>query len=415
MNILEIFSATAREMITAAVFNYRFIPFYIIVIILIKMQHEKHMDVLTVLYDKRKKKVRQILKETIFFGTVAGFFTGASLIFLGAQFTHTTFEYMMTIMAILLLLNIRFVCVSYAAGILVLASLIFKVSMIEPSSLLALIAVMHIFESIMIFRDSGNSSEPVYIRYEDGIAGAFITKTIWPVPVVFMVSLIGLTDVVIFNTLNIHAPSIFTTGSYEFPVLMGLGCAVSILSYNDMAITMAPEKKSRTMSLWYLMYAVIMFVFALLSRESTIFAYIGGIFAIAAHEGIFLISRYGQIKGRPLFVPVKRGVRILDVVKNGNAYKLGIRRGDILLTVNNLDVQTDEGIGEALRKLPNYVFVRYINVKGEEMKGDHRFFPDGIDKLDIITVPRENEVTYNIGYYEKYNILKDLVKRFRRQ
>lgn len=415
LDIVTVFSATAREMITAAILNYRFIPFYIIIIILIKMQHEKHLDILTVLYDKRKKKVRRILKETVFFGAVAGFFTGAALIFLGAEFTHVSFEYMMTIMAILLLLNIRFVCVAYSAGILALASLVFKMPHIYPRALFLLISIMHFFESLMIYKLSENNYEPVYLRHGNGIAGAFITKAIWPVPVVFMVSLTGLAGVVIFNTITLNHGTMFTPPGREFPALMGLGCAVSILSFNDIAITETPEKKSKVMALCYLIYALIMFAFALLSKYSPLFAYGGSIFAITAHEGIYLVNRSIQLKGKPLFIPVKRGVRILDVVKNGNGYKLNIRRGDILLTVNNMDVQTEEGIGEALRKAPNYVFIKYIDTRGREMKSEYSFFPDGINSLDIITVPRENEVTYNIGYYEKHSILNDLVKRFKKQ
>lgn len=78
-----------------------------------------------------------------------------------------------------------------------------------------------------------------------------------------------------------------------------------------------------------------------------------------------------------------------------------------------MDVQTEEGITEALRKAPNLMWVKVIDAYGNEKIHEYKSYPDGVDKLEILTIPRENEVTYNIQYYEKINILKNLSKRFR--
>ena len=54
---------------------------------------------------------------------------------------------------------------------------------------------------------------------------------------------------------------------------------------------------------------------------------------------------------------------------------MGMKRGDIILSINNMDVQTEEGIAEALRKAPNYVWVKILNVNGQRKYMNTNVFP----------------------------------------
>ena len=51
---------------------------------------------------------------------------------------------------------------------------------------------------------------------------------------------------------------------------------------------------------------------------------------------------------------------------------------------------------------------------GKEKTVEYKCFPGGYNTLGIITVPREKEVTYNIGYIERMGILQNIVNKFRR-
>lgn len=76
-------------------------------------------------------------------------------------------------------------------------------------------------------------------------------------------------------------------------------------------------------------------------------------------------------------------------------------------------MQTEEGIAEALRNFPTFIWIDAADIKGKEKKYEYKCYPEGINDLGIMIIPRENEVTYNIDYYENYSVLKNLVKRFR--
>jgi hypothetical protein len=412
--VMNVFSAVAREFLAAFIFNYRFIPVFVIVVLFIKIHHEKYVALITNAADKPVKKIWESLQEVIFYGAVTAFAAGVVLILLGVTFKPIVFDYMIVIMSVFFLFNTRYMCIAYAGGILALVTVIFKIPDINITSLLVLISVLQAFESILIYVGAGKSCEPVYIRHDEGIAGAFITKKIWPIPIIFAVFLTQEIREIMSNTITVNWWTLFKPETlYAGTIALGLDCSVSVLSYDDMTITMPPEKKNRVSAIMLMVYSGLLFIIAVLSRNMAVFKLLGAIFALVGHEAIYLYNRYVERHREALFVPVRRGVRVLDVLPESNACKMGMKRGDIILSINNMDVQTEEGIAEALRKAPNYVWVKILNVNGQEKVYEYKCFPEGIDKLGIIIVPRENEVTYNVRYYGRFNILKNLVKRFR--
>jgi len=411
---MKVLSAVAREFLTAFIFNYRFIPVFVIVVFLIKIQHEKYVALITNTAYKPMKKIWDSLQEVIFFGAVISFVAGVILIMLGVTFTPVVFDYMLMIMSVFLLFNTRYMCIVYTGGILALIATIFKIHDINVTSILVLISVMQVFKSIMIYAGAEKDCEPVYIKYDDGIAGAFITRKIWPVPVIFAVFLTQEMREIMFNTITVNWWTLFKPENFYAGVIaLGLDCSVSVLSFDDMTIAMQPEKKNRETAVLLMVYSILLFILAVLSRNMALFKLLGSVFALVGHEAIYFYNRFLEKHKEALFVPVHRGVRVLDVLPESSAYKMGVKRGDIILSINNMDVQTEEGIAEALRKAPNYVWVKILNIDGQEKVYEYKSYPEGIDKLGIIIVPRENEVTYNIRYYGGFNILKNLVKRFR--
>lgn len=400
LHLSEILSAVADKLLSVLFFDYKAIISYVIVILLIRTQYIKEIKMQVNSGDDDyeeiyRKRIRRIFTETIFYGAVIGFAAGVLLtsisIKLGIIYNEKTFDYLFIIMVILVLFNIRYVCIAYAGGLLAIADLVFKIPEIDAVPVLIVIAILHVFESLLIFFGAGRNCYPVFIRNGDEIAGAYITRRFWPVPVIFL------------SLLN---------QAYWKNALF-LNCALSIIAYTDMTMTKQPDKKSREMGMQLLIYACILFVLSIAAVNTYIFGIVGAVFCVAAHEGIMLFSRYRERHGDPIFVSVRRGVRVFDVPAGSHAFKMGMKRGDIILSVNGKSVQTEEGIEEALKNFPTYIWINAVDYKGKEKEYEYRCYPEGINNLGVVIVPRENEVTYNIYHDENYSILKNLVKRFR--
>lgn len=325
---MTILSSVARELLTSIVFNYKLVPAYIIIILLAKTQYERHRELNNNNDVDFSKNTWKIFEETIFFGVIAGFIAGFLIVSTGVTLDSSVFEYLLIIMAFLMLFNIRFICLSYTAGLLALISLIFNLPGISIASLLALIAIVHIFEGILVIAGAGKDCIPVYIKYDMGIAGAFLTKRFWPVPIVFLTFITQeysniIRESIMVNWWTLFNPEVVGIGTVA---ALGLDCAISVLCYTDIAITKQPNKKSIEMGIQFLLYSIILFLIAIVSKYIYIFKIIGAIFSIAAHEFIVLYSRYRERHGTPIFVPVRRGVRILDVPAESHAFKMGMRR-----------------------------------------------------------------------------------------
>jgi hypothetical protein len=315
-------------------------------------------------------------------------------------------------MCLLLLIDLRFVSLPYAAGLLAAISLVFGVPKIDLPPLIFLVAVLELAESILVFLSRKKDFIPVFIRHKNEITGAFLTRRYWMVPVVFFTYMLQHGTI----SLDFAAdwPLIFSVppldgGAYA----LGLDCLVAVLCHTDIAIASQPEKRSVRSSLMLLVYSVILMILAFISKSVAWIGILGVIFCIAGKEAMHLLSTFCEKRGKPLYSAVRRGLRIMDVLPGGHAAAMGLQRGDIILSINKYDVQTEEGINEALREFPTYTWIKVISWDGNEKTLEYKCYPGGYNSLGIITVPREKEVTYTTNYFERISILRNIVNRFR--
>lgn len=412
MSVLQMAGAIAGEMLNAFFVNYFFIFLYILVILFIRAQYQKYSELQGDIYGKPAKSLREITEQIILTGLIAGFVAGFIAVATGITIEAEAVRYLFYIMCLLLLFDMRFVCISYAAGLLAAVSLIFGYPKVSIPSLLGLVAILQMVEGVLVYMDRKSECVPVFIRHKDEIAGAFLIRKFWMIPIVFFTYALQAGGI----SLDISAGWPFIFGS---PALkggayaLGLDCLVAVLCYSDIAITKHPEKKCTQSAIMLFSYSTLLLIIAVLSVNVQWLGYVGVVFCVLAHEGIHFYSVYSENRGKPLYNAVRRGLRVMDVLTESHAKKMGLERGDIILSINNNDIQTDEGVSEALREFPTFTWIRVTGWDGKERTIEYRCFPSGYNTLGIISVPREKEVTYNTGYFEHMNILKNIVNRFR--
>ena len=415
LGIVEVLSGISREMLDSIFFDYRFLPVYVIIALIIKAKHGRFMEFEAGIYGQPRKTGGRIVEEIALTGLTAGFFI--SLIIVGAGITihRETFSYLFIIMVILAVINARYACISYAAGIYAAAASIFNFGEeVDIPGVLMLAAILHMLEGALVFLYAGKDAMPVFIKHEEGIAGAFLMQKFWAVPVAFATFAVqtGINAAAAgqgaLNQWPLLEPGVIRDGAYA----LGLDCVIGVIAYSDIAISKTPERRSRETSFMLMCYSVILLAISIVSSYAPVFRLIGALFAVAAHEAIVLIGHYSERIGEPMFKAARRGIRVLDVPPGTHAFKMGIEKGDTILSINGKDVQTEKGVDEALKDFPAFVWVDVLDTGGNRKTYEYRYYPEGLNRLGVIAVPREREVTYNIDHFGKLVILKNLVERF---
>lgn len=411
--MIKIAGAIAAELLNAFFVNYSFIFLYILVIVFIRMQYRKYLELQSDIYGKPLKSLREITEQIILSGLLAGFATSFVTIALGITIEADTVRYLFYVMCLLLLFDLKFICISYAAGILAAAGLILGIEKINIPSLLCLVGILQLVESALIYYSRKDNCVPVFIRHKDEITGAYLIRRFWMIPVVFLTYLSQPGTITLDFTAN--WPLVFRIPPIAGgAVALGLDCLAAVLCHTDIAITRHPEKKSKQSAAMLFGYGAVLLMLAVLSINIKWTAYLGVFFCVLGHEGINFYSLYTERNGKPLYNAVRRGLRILDVLPESHARLMGLERGDIILSINNSDVQTEDGVNEALKEFPTFTWINVLGWDGKEKTVEYKCFPGGYNTLGIITVPREKEVTYNMGYIERMSILQNIVNKFRR-
>lgn len=414
MNFFTIASEIANVFVRSFLMNFFFLFIYLIIIYFIKLQYEKYTGLQENLVGIKVKSVKELVKEAIFFGAVTGFICSFVVVFAGITINIDMYQYLFFIIIVLGLINIRFICFSYAGGILALAAVIFKIPKVDITSILALIAILHIAESILIFISAGKDSIPVLIKHKDGIAGAFFSQKYWPVPVVLLTFTAGTGGRGISSLFGSDWWMLLKPDTLgKVALSIGLACIVGVLGFTDVAVTKSPKKRSRETSMILLTYSLLLMLIAILSIHNYVMKVIGIAFAIVIHELIVVLGKYREKNGKPLFLAVKRGIKVFDVLPESHAERMGMKRGDTILSINGKDVQTEEGISYALRDYPAFIWVSVIDENGKAKAYEYKCYPNGLNDLGIMIVPRENQITYNVDHFENISVLKNLVNRFR--
>lgn len=342
-------------------------PIFLLLVFLIGMQYMQAASLKSQLYKVPPESNWLPLFQTVLFGAAGGLLGGLMMALLGISLSGTGIIYLWALAILFMLVNHRLICFSYAGGAIALSSLIFGFPAIDVPSLLGLVAVLHLVESLLIFFNGHKGALPVYTRNRQGrMVGAFYMQKYWPIPVVALQAvliseglaagkLIPMPDW--WPILRAAMPP-ETEGLERILVLVPVMAA---LGYSDLAITTTPQKKCRQSSFHLGLYSLALLFLAVLASYAKPVAWAAAVFAPLGHE---LLIRYGQRQQQaknPLFVPDKKGLLVLDVLPGYPAQVLGLKTGDLIVGINGIAVSQQESFRQALLASSELVEVEYLS------------------------------------------------------
>ena len=123
-------------------------------------------------------------------GLVGGLIGSFILVFVGVSLSGAGIQYLLPVALLLYLLSPRLMCFSYAGGIVAVLYLLFGLPRVSVGGIMALVGILHLTESLLIWLSGHTCATPVVIRNQRReLVGAFSLQKFWPVPIVVLVLL----------------------------------------------------------------------------------------------------------------------------------------------------------------------------------------------------------------------------------
>lgn len=352
-----------------------------------------------------------------FYGTLGGLLASFLLTFVGITLNKLGFNYIWPLALLLTAINTRFLCFAYAGGIIAVSNVLFGWPDVNVPQVLALVAILHITESLLIALSGRYSALPLFIKRQDGrVVGAFSLQNFWPMPLVLLAAVavpsgdnpsaaVKMAEWWPLIPLGIDPPEGQNWIYAMMPVVAALG-------YTDMAVTSQPYKRRLDSALHLGIYSIVLLVLALLSAKYAWLQIVPALLCPLGHELLIQMDNRRESEGPPLFVPPAHGIMVLDTVIDTPARKIGLKTGDIIYSLAGMPVNCGSDLAEAIAFAPpefNIAFER----KGKKVQRMIKFFK-GERRLGIILVPEGHEQYYAVISTERFAIV-DWLKRFKKK
>lgn len=359
---------------------------YLMIIMAVYMQIKRRVQLEETWLGFLRDTVINRLMNAMLYGMIAGLVTSSLIIVTGVALDLNTIIIIWPIALLLTLLNERYLCFSYAGGLLSLISIIFGWPEIDVSAVIAIIGVLHFSESILILMDGHRDALPVVMEHKRfKPIGAFVLGRLWPVPLIILanpspslpmaVGALAMPDW--WPILSLHREGELIL----FPLAI-------LLEYSGLAITAQPKERTRVTGLLLGAYSLLILSLGVLSVNHTWLKVIGAILMPFLHEVILHFSRSSQLGGTPLFGAPWRGLRVLEVLPDRLGSYMGLCSGDVLLNVNGKKINSEEMLKETLNNAPNYLWMD-LNRGTKTVTTEYRNYRRDEDKLGVIFVPRK--------------------------
>ncbi|QNO14442.1 PDZ domain-containing protein [Alkalicella caledoniensis] len=357
----------------------------LVVLFMVKKQYNRQM-----LMERRlfgisiTNPTRQTITSLIF-GFLGGLIGSIMLVFIGVDIAVVGLHFAWPIAILLMLYNPRYMCFSYAGGIVGVASLLARGILslygeieltgialqfvtINLPGLMAVVGILHLTESVLIYLSGAKGASPMFLKHNDKVVGGFTLQRFWPVPIVALVAAAITTGEAAGGSIampnwwplinsNLTAPDGYTITYIMFPIIAALG-------YGDLALSTHPKEKSKKTALSLFLYSVSLVGLAVLAAFYPVVTVLPVLFAPLAHEFLIVVSNNREFKGEPLFVAPKEGIMVLSVIKGSVAEKMGIQSGYVITRVNGTYVEDETHFKELLVALDTYAKFEIIDNNG---------------------------------------------------
>jgi len=405
---------TTLQAVATAIFH----PWFLIVIYLMYRMYKKigDMEVTTLLF--MRQNIGSKMVQSVLSGILIGI--GASILLVAIGLPIHLSDYMVFLLPIAIMLamiNFRYLCFSYAGGLLGILSFILRGQMflgvklpdmnLDIPGIIALVGILHFMESLLILLEGAEDSIPMIIKKDGKFASAYMMQRYWPLPfallVMEVVAAVPQGSIAMPNwwplMKNIvdHADGVIVYSIYPITAVLG---------YGDIAVSMTPEQKSRRTSLSLMAYSLFLLLIAVFAPNRIWLQGLGVILMPVLHEMLIVRSQIRERNSKPLYTYPDKGVRILDLKPEGLGEKIGLRRGEINLKINGTEIENYAHMKSMFNNYFTFIWIDIIGIDGKTRCIEHQAYSSGVNDLGIIPLIQEPLAVYRLENMESVGLFK---------
>ena len=283
-----------------------FLFIYGLLILLVISQYRRLQNMSEPLLQGRRKMYLNSALVSAGLGLLGGILGSILLVFLGVDLAGIAIVQLWLVAIFLMLINPRFLCFSYAAGVISISYLLFGYPNVNIPQLMGLVAVLHLVESVLIRLNGPLSPFPVYIKKQDQVRGGFNLQLFWPIP---LVALLGVTA---------GDPSIGIATPHWWPLLQNyshfavnqdyaLIPVLAILGYGEISTAQTPLQATRRSSGQLFMFSLTLLTLAVLASRYAFFLPLAALFSPLGHEVVVWLGLRLENQARSLYIPSGTG------------------------------------------------------------------------------------------------------------
>lgn len=274
---------------------------FYVVIVLIALQYRRAAALERRLYGRVRHNVLWQVLVSLFFGLLGGVLGSILLLSIGVTLSGNWLIYVWIVAILLAFVSPRLMCFAYAGGVVALSALLTGWPTIDIPSLLALVALLHAVESILMFLSGHLGALLVNVKNWRGeIVAGYSLQKFWPVPLLALLALpLPMPPGVATIPMPDWWPLVLPRGLGEtfsfwmIPIVAGLG-------YGELAITTTPRRKAKQSAVKLALYSAVLFALAFLANRHAVFLYLAALFAPLGHELLVWTANQQEMSGVPL-------------------------------------------------------------------------------------------------------------------
>jgi hypothetical protein len=373
-------------------------PLLYVFVLFIYLHYRRQMNLERQLFAVRTQSPLLQTLRSLGMGAAGGLAVSVLAIALGVVIQVQDLWLLWGIAVCLALVNLRFLCFAYAAGILALlhglaqlapgAAQVAGIGTVwswllqaKPVPLLALVAVMHLIEAWLIRWNAGRDASPLFVEGKRGrIVGAYLLHSFWLTPLAVLVETApgGGFSGTLFPGWPFFAAEGLTFGLLLLPTVTG---------FSDLTQTLTPKRKTRHIAKQLAWYAVVLLALTYAAVLLPPLVVLAALFALIGHEGLFWLSQWQERQQPPYFIQTPAGVKIMAVIPGTPAEEIGLLPGEIVVKVNGLSVRSKEELYPAMQANPAFCKMEVLTHGGELKFVQCAVYAGNHHQLGIIVVP----------------------------